>query len=94
MQSIARVAFKLSLLFMVPMLGTLPAFADDGSKGPRSGKYLIMSYGVAGRPPLHLGYFVIDRNSYKVYLPGDKLSGSGKWQFDPARKEVIWKSGP
>ena len=45
-------------------------------------------------PPLHLGYFVMDRNSYKAYLPGDKLSGSGQWQFDAAKKEVIWKSGP
>ena len=93
MQSIARMAFKLSMLFMVSMLGTQPAFADDGSKGPRAGKYLIMSYGAAGRPPLQLGYFVLDHNSYKAYLPGDKLSGSGKWQFDPAKKEVIWKSG-
>ncbi len=94
MRVIPRQAVNFFVLLFVCLPGTQLAFANDGSQGPRPGKYLIMSYGAAGRPPLHLGYFVMDRNGYKAYLPGDKLSGSGQWQFNAAKKEVVWKSGP
>jgi hypothetical protein len=81
------------LLLLLPLL-TVSAVCAAADSGPRNGKYLIMSYGAPSRPPLHLGYFVLDGGKYKAYLPGDRLSGSGEWQYDGAEKTVIWKSGP
>lgn len=81
------------LLLVSPLVAASPA-ATEVDKGPRTGKYLIMSYGAVGRPPLHLGYFILERGRYKAYLPGDRLSGEGKWKYDAQQQRVIWTSGP
>lgn len=87
----SHVAALLLLIFAVPVS---VAAAADVDTGPRFGKYMIMSYGTPGRPPLHLGHFVLQRGKYKAYLPGDSLSGSGEWRYDAAKKSVIWVNGP
>lgn len=61
---------------------------------PRPGKYSIYAYGVAGKAPLFLGYFVLGKGTYEAHLPGDKLQGSGSYTYDPITHKVIWKSGP
>jgi hypothetical protein len=72
----------------------LSLLAEDSASGPRAGKYRIMTYGATSSPPLFLGYFVLAGNTYKAYLPGDKLSGEGRWQYDPGTHTVTWSSGP
>jgi hypothetical protein len=79
----------LSLLLLLIVVPTLMA-AD----GPRDGKYRILSYGRVGAPPLYLGYFVLAGGSYKAYLPGDRLSGEGKYTYHADSKSVTWDSGP
>jgi hypothetical protein len=86
-----RIAALLSLMLPIAALAAVSGEADSG---PRNGKYLIMSYGAVGRPPLHLGYFFLERGKYKAYLPGDRLAGAGEWKYDAAQKNVIWTSGP
>jgi hypothetical protein len=82
------------LLFLILPFFSAPTTAADTDSGPRTGKYLVLSYGATGKPPLNLGYFVLEKGKYKAYLPGDKPSGSGDWQYDAAQKKVVWKSGP
>ena len=84
----------LALLLLLLSAFTAAALGADADVGPRTGKYLILSYGATGKPPLNLGYFVLEKGKYKAYLPGDKPNGSGDWQYDAAQKQVIWKSGP
>ena len=55
--------------------------ADDAAKGPRPGKYRIMTYGATNRPPLFVGSFVLGPGTYKAYLPGDKPQGDGRYSF-------------
>lgn len=81
-----RLLSLLFLLFIAPAL-----MAADG---PRDGKYRILSYGRVGAPPLYLGYFVLAGGAYKAYLPGDKLSGEGKYTYHADTKSVTWDSGP
>lgn len=83
--AVAVVAFILSMW-------SFCALAADA--GPRDGKYLIMSYGRVGSPPIHLGAVVLSAHKYKAYLPGDKVAGEGEWAFDAKEQRVIWKSGP
>jgi hypothetical protein len=73
---------------------TPSGFAAETAAAPRPGKYRIMSYGKTSSPPLFLGYFVLADNTYKAYLPGDKLSGEGRWKYDAASHTVAWESGP
>ncbi|MCW8129975.1 MAG: hypothetical protein KIS92_06435 [Planctomycetota bacterium] len=68
---------------------------DDGAAGPRLGKYIILSYGATGRPPLVLGSLVLEEGGkYKAFLPGDKPAGEGTYAYDAAAKQVVWKDGP
>ena len=85
--------FASILLFALSGLLT-PLVAADSAPGPRPGKYIIMSFGAVGNPPLYLGYFILSGGTYKAYAPGDKLSGEGRWQYDSSTKTVTWKSGP
>jgi hypothetical protein len=63
--------------------------------GPRPGKYTIYSYGATNRPPLVLGYFVLEKDgTYKAFLPGDKAAGEGHYSYDSEKKAVVWKDGP
>ncbi len=74
---------------------TSPARADDAATGTRPGKYIILSYGATNRPPLVLGYVVLEGGTtYKVFLPGDKPAGNGEYSYDAANKAVVWKTGP
>ena len=84
----------LALVFSVLAWVAAPAAHSADDAGPRSGKYLIMSYGAPGAPPIHLGYFVLERGKYKAYLPGDKSNGGGNWHYDPSQHKVVWDSGP
>ena len=79
----------LSVLLVFFIVSTVSA-AD----GPRDGKYRILSYGRVGNPPLFLGYFILSSGTYKAYLPGDKLSGEGKYTYHADSKSVTWDSGP
>lgn len=81
---------RLLTLLMV-LLAAQIAWAADG---PRDGKYRILSYGRVGNPPLYLGYFVLSDGTYKAYLPGDKLTGEGKYTYHADSKSVSWDSGP
>lgn len=68
---------------------------DEAPAGPRAGKYKIFSYGATNKPPLYLGYFILDKDgTYSAYLPNDKSTGKGEYHFDSSKSEVIWKSGP
>lgn len=64
------------------------------SSSPRPGKYNIYTYGVAGRPPIYLGYFLLGNGTYEAHLPGDKLQGAGTYAYDLTTHKVTWKSGP
>lgn len=67
----------------------------DDAAGPRLGKYIILSYGATGRPPLVLGSLVLeDGGKYKAFLPGDKPAGEGSYTYDAANHQVVWKDGP
>ena len=75
------------------------AFVTDGAlaqtSGPRPGKYVILTYGAPSSPPLNLGYFILgEGGSYKAFLPGDKLSGEGRYEYDAPKSTVVWKTGP
>lgn len=85
----------LILTFFLSVACVLPVLAEDGANGPRPGKYKIFSYGATSKPPLFLGYFVLHKDgTYEAFLPGDKSTGKGKYEFDGAKSEVVWKSGP
>jgi hypothetical protein len=66
----------------------------SSASAPRPGKYNIYTYGVAGRPPIYLGYFILGDGTYKAHLPGDKLQGAGTYAYDASTHKVTWKSGP
>jgi len=88
--SIAVQSLALSAVVWIPA-----ARADDAATGPRPGKYLILSYGATNRPPLNLGYVILEGGTtYKVFLPGDKPAGTGKYSYDAAKKAVVWETGP
>jgi hypothetical protein len=71
------------------------ARSEEAAAGPRPGKYLIQSYGAPSAPPLYLGYVVLEKGGiYKVFLPGDKASGEGRYEYDAKTKTVMWKDGP
>jgi len=72
-----------------------PTDAKEFAAGPRMGKYLILSYGAANRPPLTLGYCVLEPDGkYKVFLPGDKPAGEGTYSYDAEKRTMTWKDGP
>ena len=90
----ALCAAGLSLALAVAASPGLPAGEKAGA-GPRSGKYLILSYGASNRPPLNLGYVILEAGgTYKVFLPGDKAAGNGRYSYDAAKKAVLWQTGP
>jgi hypothetical protein len=83
------------LVLAAAVLAARSSFGGGAVTGPRPGKYLIHSYGATSKPPLYLGYFLLDKGgTYEVFLPGDKSSGKGQYAFDAKKKEVTWKSGP
>lgn len=88
--SIAVLLFALTIATLTPS-----ARSDDAATGPRPGKYLILSYGATNRPPLVLGYVILEGGAtYKVFLPGDKPAGTGEYSYDAAKKAVVWETGP
>lgn len=69
--------------------------AKEFAAGPRMGKYQILSYGATNRPPLNLGYCVLEPDGkYKVFLPGDKPAGEGTYSYDAEKRTMTWKDGP
>lgn len=77
------------------MLSSITLGADNAASGPRPGKYLILSYGAVGKPPLNLGSLELEKGGvYKVFLPGGKPAGEGKYEFDAGKKAIVWKTGP
>ena len=93
MQMKRMAAMVLALVFLALAQGYVRG--EEADAGPRLGKYLIQSYGRVSAPPLYLGYFVLEKGGvYKVFLPGDKMSGDGYYEYDPKTQTVIWKDGP
>ncbi len=84
----------LFLVLLLPYLVAPITHAADPAAGPRNGKYRILSYGRTGNAPLVLGYFVLTDGAYKAFLPGDKLSGEGKYTYHADSKSVTWDTGP
>lgn len=69
--------------------------AQPEAEGPRPGKYRIFTIPTSKGIPLFLGSFVLERGGrYKAYLPGDRMVGEGDYEYVPASKTVVWKSGP
>lgn len=75
------------------LLPTWSVAADPA--GPRAGTYEIRSYGRVSAPPLFLGKFTLDgAGNYESFLPGGRSVGKGTYEFDAAKSEVVWKTGP
>lgn len=86
-----------AVVFLLVAVAVLPAQprGDDAAAGPRPGKYLILSYGAVGQPPLNLGSVVLEAGgTYKVFLPGEKPGGAGRYSYDAGKKAVLWETGP
>jgi hypothetical protein len=73
---------------MRPRTGDTPTAAPSA---PRNGKYSIYVYKL-GTPAMYDGYFMLNGNSYEVFLPGGKSGGSGKCSF--SADAMHWISGP
>lgn len=84
-----RIALVLALVF------GLSALAVGGDPvEPRLGKYTIKSRGASKNPPLLLGYFVLEKGGkYRILLPGGREVGEGTYEFDAAKKAIVWKTG-
>lgn len=85
-----------AVAFLLVMLALSPhqVWSQDESAGPRPGKYLIYAYGAASSR-LYLGYFMLEKGGkYKGFLPGDKATGDGTYEYDSEKKAITWKSGP
>lgn len=90
-----RMAAAAVLTFIVLALAPGDGRSEEAGTGPRPGQYRIQSYGATSAPPLYLGYVVLEKGGvYKVFLPGDKAAGEGRYEYDPPTKTVIWKDGP
>ena len=64
------------------------------TQGPRVGKYLMYAYG-AGSVGLYIGYFELrPGGQYKVFAPGGKDIGGGKYGFDKTKTRIQWAGGP
>jgi hypothetical protein len=71
-----------------------PAVVADDAVTPRLGKYTIKSKDASKNPPLLLGYFVLEKGGkYKILLPGGREVGEGTYEFDAAKKQIVWKTG-
>lgn len=80
---------------MLLALGAAPCLGQPEVVGPRPGKYRIFTIPVAKGFPLFLGSFTLEKDGvYKAYLPGDRMTGEGKYEYDAATKSVVWKTGP
>ncbi len=87
-RSVVKITAALALVAM-------PAFAQPETAGPRPGKYRIFTIPTTKGFPLFLGSFVLEKGGvYKAYLPGDRMTGEGQFEYHPATKSVIWKTGP
>lgn len=88
-------AFRHTVLLALAFALTVgSASGAEPARGPRPGKYRIMSYGAPTSPPLFLGYFVLANGTYKAFLPGDKPAGEGRWSFNASTHAVTWSTGP
>ena len=82
-----RIALILTVAF------GMSAVAGDPVE-PRLGKYMIKSRGASKSPQLLLGYFVLEKGGkYRVQLPGGREVGEGTYEFDAAKKQIVWKTG-
>jgi hypothetical protein len=85
----------MAVVLLLVAAGTICAEEKKGDAGPRLGRYKIFSWGRVGTPPLYLGAVILEEGGkYKVLLNGDKPGGEGKYEYDAARKAVVWKEGP
>jgi len=81
--------FALALVVLL-----MPAVIADDVVEPRLGKYTIKSKGASKNPPLLLGYFVLEKGGkYKILLPGGREVSEGTYEFDAAKKQIVWKTG-
>jgi hypothetical protein len=85
----------LTMILAATAMALAASASLGGNAGPRPGKYLIHAYGATNKPPLYLGYFLLEKDgAYEVFLPGDKSTGKGKYAFDAKKNEVTWQTGP
>ncbi len=70
--------------------------AAPAGNGPRTGKYLIYSYGAVSAPPLFLGHFeLIAGGKYRISrTSGEPYYGDGNYRFDAAASSIAWLTGP
>lgn len=81
------------ILILMLLLAPAFTFADEPGE-PKLGRYNVRSYGASNRPPLFLGHFVLEEGgNYKVFLPGGRQAGDGKYEFDREKQEVRWLTG-
>ena len=71
----------------------IAAAAPSTAAGPRSGMYIILSYGNPSNP-LRLGYFSLAGGQYIYYDMAKKVIGKGAYIYDAGSQTVQWKSGP
>ena len=70
-----------------------PAPAAPAS-GPRSGRYIILSYGANPASPIRLGEIELRAGgAYRYTAVGGRLLGSGRYTFDAAKRTVVWQDG-
>jgi hypothetical protein len=60
---------------------------------PRSGKYVILSYGNPSNP-IRIGYVTLSGSSYVYKNMAGKTIGSGHFRFSAGAKTVTWLDGP
>ena len=86
--------FAATFALMILALSPLQVWSEDAKVEPRPGKYLLYAYGAASSR-LYLGHLILEMGGkYQVFLPGDKPAGDGTYEYDAAKKAIIWKSGP
>jgi hypothetical protein len=72
---------------------TIQSTVNDYSKGPRNGRYIILSYGNINNP-ITVGYFDLNSGAYTYYNAAKKTLGKGTYSYDGKSKKIQWQSGP
>ena len=67
---------------------------DTSATGPRTGRYIVLSYGANPASPIRLGEIeLIPGGTYRYSAVGGRLLGSGRYTFDAAKRVVVWQDG-
>jgi hypothetical protein len=67
---------------------------DAPAAGPRTGRYIILSYGANPASPLRLGEIELAADgAYRFLNVNGRVLGSGKYRYESAERRVIWQDG-